>query len=272
MNMIFGKTQKQKFGTYEGAYSVVTDREIKDSQITLTDHEVEIVTRFFKGSIHVGNVTNSQGAAEKAFRLYPSGHLIHLNLVYPKPAKSELRLYLAAGKGFMPETGDVVFLFIKDAELWIGNMSEFNWRFQLSALTDDTDDNSYQDLINQTRQATVDVYKRRRQIALDAMAHANYRCEANPNHQLFLSKATGKNYLEAHHIIPVSLGSQFNMQLDVIENVVCLCPFCHRAIHHAEPVFAIPILDQLAKQRPVFEEFGVNSDDLYNFYALEKII
>lgn len=272
MKMRFGKTQKQKFGTYEGAYSVVTDREIKDSQITLTDHEVEIVTRFFKGSIHVGNVTNSQGAAEKAFRLYPSGHLIHLNLVYPKPAKSELRLYLAAGKGFMPETGDVVFLFIKDAELWIGNMSEFNWRFQLSALTDDTDDTSYQDLINQTRQATVDVYKRKRWVALDAMAHAKYRCEADPSHHLFSSKATGKNYLEAHHIIPISLGSQFSSELDVIENVICLCPFCHRAIHHAEAAFAIPILNQLAQQRPVFEKFGVNYDDLYNFYALEKII
>jgi 5-methylcytosine-specific restriction protein A len=270
--MLFGKTQKQKFGTYEGAYSVVTDREIKDSQITLTDHEVDITTRFFNGTIHVGNVKDSGGAAEKSFRLYPSGHQIHLNLVYPKPAKSELRLYLAAGKGFMPEAGDVVFLFIKDGELWIGNMSEFNWRFQLSALTEDTDDTSYQDLINQTRQATVDVYKRKRQVALDAMTHSNYRCEANRDHPLFLSKATGKNYLEAHHIIPVSLGSQFKMPLDVIENVVCLCPFCHRAIHHAEPAFAISILDQLAKQRPVFEKFGVNSDDLYNFYALEKII
>lgn len=97
--MIFSKTQKQKFGTYEGAYSVVTDREIKDSQITLTDHEVEITTRFFNGAIHVGNVKGSGGAAEKSFRLYPSGQHIHLNLVYPKPAKSELRLYLAAGKG-----------------------------------------------------------------------------------------------------------------------------------------------------------------------------
>ncbi|EGM79648.1 Putative restriction endonuclease [Rheinheimera sp. A13L] len=272
MKMIFGKTQKQKFGTYEGAYSVVTDREIKDSQITLTDHEVEIVTRLFKGTIHVGNVKDSWGAAEKTFRLYPSGHQMHLNLVYPKPGKSELRLYLAAGKGFMPETGDVVFLFIKDAELWIGNMSEFNWRFQLSALTDDTDDNSYQDLINQNRQATVDVYNRKRRVALDAMAHARYRCEATSSHRLFVSKATGKNYLEAHHIIPVSLGSQFNVQLDVIENVVCLCPFCHRALHHAEPGIAVPILDRIVKRRPVFTTFGVTANDLYNFYALEKII
>lgn len=90
------------------------------------------------------------------------------------------------------------------------------------------------------------------------MVQANYRCEINPSHQLFTSKATGQNYLEAHHIIPVSLGSQFSVQLDVMENVVCLCPLCHRAIHHAESAFAIPILDQLAKQRAVFEKFGVN--------------
>ncbi len=270
--MKFGKAQKQKFGTGEGAYSVVTAREIIDYQITLTDHEVEIVTCFFNGTIHVGNVKNSGSASEKTFKLYPSGDEIKLNLVYPKPAKSELRLYVGTKKGFIPDVGDVVFLFIKDGELWIGKMSEFNWRFHLSALTDDTGDIGYQDLINQTRQATVDVYKRKRQIALDTMAQANYRCEVNPSHALFTSKATGQNYLEAHHIIPISLGSQFSVQLDVMENVVCLCPFCHKAIHHAEPAFAIPILDQLTKQRPVFEKFGVNTDDLYNFYALEKII
>lgn len=270
--MRFGKTQGRKFGTYDGAYSIVTGREILDSQITLTDHEVDIVTRFFNGNIHVGNVKGSAGASRKSFKLYPSGDQIFLNLVYPKPAKAELRLYIASSRGFMPEINDVVFLFIKNGELWIGNMSEFNWRFQLSALTDDTDDNGYQELVNQTRQITVDVYRRNRQIALDAMALADYRCEVNPSHQLFTSKATGLNYLEAHHIIPVSLGSQFNMPLDVIENVVCLCPFCHRAIHHAKPDFAIPLLDQLSKQKPVFEKFGVNSDDLYNFYALEQII
>lgn len=88
----------------------------------------------------------------------------------------------------------------------------------------------------------------------------------------YVSKATGKNYLEAHHIIPVSLSQQFSQQLDVKENVVCLCPFCHRALHHAEPRVAIPILNRVVKQRPVFEKFGVSLEDLYNFYALEKIV
>lgn len=270
--MKFGRVQKQKFGTYDGAYSLITQREIKDSQITLTDHEVEIVTRFYGDTIHIGNVKDSDGASLKPFRRYPDGTQIHLNLIYPKPAKSELRLYIAKGRGFMPEAGDVVFIYLKDNELWVGKMSEFNWRFQLSALADDIDDTSYQDLVNQSRQVTTDVYKRKLQVALDVMAEANYRCEASPGHRLFVSKATGKNYLEAHHIIPVSLSQQFSQQLDVKENVVCLCPFCHRALHHAEPRVAIPILNRVVKQRPVFEKFGVSLEDLYNFYALEKIV
>lgn len=269
--MKFGKAQVIKFGTYDGAYSVVTAREIHDSQITLTDHEVEIVTRYFNGSIHTGNVRDSGGASEKQFRLFPSGSWVTLNLVYPKPVKSELRLYIAESKGFKPEVGDVVFFFIFNGELWIGNMSEFSWRFQLSVLTNDSDDSNYQDVINQSTQIRPDVYNRNRNVALEVFRNAGYRCEVDSSHHLFTSKATGKNYLEAHHIIPVSLYSQFNAHLDVIENVVAVCPHCHRALHHAEPTFAIPILDRLVSQRPVYAQFGIASDDLYNFYALEKI-
>ena len=42
----------------------------------------------------------------------------------------------------------------------------------------------------------------------------------------FLTPA-GRPFLEVHHILPLSRGG-----LDVIENVIALCPNCHRRRHH----------------------------------------
>ncbi|HDY7447493.1 TPA: HNH endonuclease [Vibrio vulnificus] len=42
----------------------------------------------------------------------------------------------------------------------------------------------------------------------------------------FIKRSNGEPYLEVHHIIPLSQGG-----LDSLENVISLCPNCHRKIH-----------------------------------------
>jgi hypothetical protein len=52
----FGSIQGIRFGTAERAYSTVTARENKDSQITLTDYEAELfVSNFGEENILTGN-------------------------------------------------------------------------------------------------------------------------------------------------------------------------------------------------------------------------
>jgi hypothetical protein len=59
--MLFGRSQNIKFETGVGTYSVVTDREHKDTQITATDHEAALLIEFFGlENIQRGNV-KSQG-------------------------------------------------------------------------------------------------------------------------------------------------------------------------------------------------------------------
>lgn len=53
------------------------------------------------------------------------------------------------------------------------------------------------------------------------------------HHPLFTS-LSGTPFLEAHHLIPLSAQSDFKYSLDIAENIVALCPNCHRAIHLAE--------------------------------------
>lgn len=126
--MKFGRHEATRFGTPDGAYSRVTETEYSDSQITLADYEQFLAeSHFGKNNIHRGRVSLSPSAARKPFRLFPSGRAIHLNLIYPKPEKEELRLYLSLRAGFKPEPHDVWFIFRKGADLWLGSLPHDKW-------------------------------------------------------------------------------------------------------------------------------------------------
>lgn len=276
--MKFGRAQVQKFGTEQGAYSFVTDRENFDSQITLTDHEAEIVISYFgMRNIHVGNVQSNKELSLKEFLLFPSEERVSLNLVYPKPDKTELRLYISSSKGFKPDAGDIWFVFVKADKIFIGSMKELEWRSESSILNKDDFDYNYQEIINGTDSIRLqklrekDVFGRDRNIALERMRIANYECEYDNSHKLFISRYSGKSYLEAHHIIPIALQNNYTISLDKIDNVCCLCPHCHRAVHHAAKNQTRKILNKLTSSRPTLEVYSLNIEDLYSLYAVEEI-
>lgn len=277
--MKFGKVQKRRFGTSNGAYSTVTDRENHDSQITLTDYEAElVVSHFGRSNLHVGNVQSNPTLACKPFRLYPGGEQIQLNIVFPKPEKTELRLYISSRAGFKPDGGEIWFMFLRDDEIWIGAMPEDTWRFESSELKNDEADSIYQESLDETDNIRIaklkerDTYARDRNVAIKRMELSGFSCEYDPKHNLFISRFSRKPYLEAHHLIPISLQGEFTEPLDTIHNVFCLCPYCHRAVHHAEESIARGILSSLADTRDVLNRFSLSLSDLYSLYAVEKIV
>lgn len=296
--MEFNIVQKMTFNARRGSYSIVTERELYDSQITATDAEAELLASYFSKrgeSIYTGNVRSSRGASGKIFKLFPHGENICLNLVYPKPGKSELRLYLSQRAGFFPNSGDVWFLFISnDNSLWIGAMPERIWRQKnsLGRKDDDSSSDSIFDEIDSTiieklnglgvpamARTVVQTWRisesvaRRRCLAVTRMMQTNFLCEFDSSHQLFTAKATGKPYLEAHHIIPVAFQDNFpSKPLDSINNICCLCPFCHRALHHAEGVLVRRMLTRIAETRNIAANFNLSTRDLYRLYAVEDIL
>jgi 5-methylcytosine-specific restriction protein A len=82
-----------------------------------------------------------------------------------------------------------------------------------------------------------------------ALESANYQCEYDSSHMYFISESTKENYVEAHHLIPLSKQREFNYSLDVSANIVSLCPVCHKKIHHAEDVVREPIIKHLLNAR-----------------------
>ncbi|WP_066379381.1 MrcB family domain-containing protein [Anabaena sp. CA = ATCC 33047] len=55
----------------------------------------------------------------------------------------------------------------------------------------------------------------------------------------------GKNFIEAHHKIPIASLEKTNITLDPLEDFIVLCSNCHRMIHRIKP---IPSLEEFQNQ------------------------
>lgn len=79
-------------------------------------------------------------------------------------------------------------------------------------------------------------YKRNPLLWKIAIQNAYYACEADPNHITFESAITHENFMEAHHLVPVKaqqeIWEKYWINVDCVENIVSLCPTCHRAFHN----------------------------------------
>lgn len=78
----------------------------------------------------------------------------------------------------------------------------------------------------------VEIQKRNKRIALNALAYANYTCEIDNGHKTFKRKNIDLNYTEPHHLVPMEYSKEFVVSLDVEENIVSLCSNCHKLIHY----------------------------------------
>lgn len=90
--------------------------------------------------------------------------------------------------------------------------------------------------VNIDKQEISKKYKRNPLLGKIAIHNAYYSCEHNPNHETFISEKTKKNFMEAHHLVPVKFQKQiwrkYGINVDCVENIVSLCPTCHRAFHN----------------------------------------
>lgn len=109
-------------------------------------------------------------------------------------------------------------------------------------------------------------------VAKLALEQANYQCIFGTDHLTFTSAATKKPFVEAHHIIPMEFQDQFEFSLDVPENIIALCPNCHRKIHQAvftEKEALITLLHELRKDGLKSRGLEIELSALKNLYSKE---
>ena len=96
-----------------------------------------------------------------------------------------------------------------------------------------------------------------------ALKKTNYKCELDNSHQTFIYK--GVQFMEGHHLIPMEYQHLFTNSLDVVSNIISLCPNCHRKIHYGEPLERIEMATKLYNiRKPDLEGiFKITSVDIY---------
>lgn len=117
---------------------------------------------------------------------------------------------------------------------------------------------------------------------IDTLLHANpnvkearklrsrYMCEVNPQHRTFTAKANNMPFVEGHHLIPFCKRNEFDVNIDIVENIVALCPVCHRQVHLATDDERRAILTKLYETNiGDLQKAGVDIslDKLIEFYS-----
>ncbi|PLR31220.1 MrcB family domain-containing protein [Chimaeribacter arupi] len=118
-----------------------------------------------------------------------------------------------------------------------------------------------------------EVYARDDRFSAEALHNAGFKCEYDPQHKTFKSNISNCNYVEAHHLIPISKQGKFKFSIDITENIVSLCPTCHRLLHHGLPSDKKPVLQKLYEDRQKSLELRaitVSMDELLDFYSREE--
>lgn len=122
-----------------------------------------------------------------------------------------------------------------------------------------TENEQYYNEINISQKRTKRDYK----IIDDAKKRDNFSCVVNEKHNTFLSG--GNNYTEGHYLIPMFQQKNFDFSLDIVENIVTLCPNCHREVHFADN--KKDILNTLyEKQEKILDKYGIKKIDLFTIY------
>jgi len=278
--MKFGALHKAYFDADDGAYSIVTEDERKKGQITLTetDGEAQIAIEHYSscGQTIPRKATKDQRLPVKTCTVDNQWENADIAINYPKSQGNELRIYRSEKSHFAYQAGDIWYTFVKDAHLHIGSMPEKEWRRQG---IDDYDDSKFQSNVDSDSSKPIVTivsgkkYSRSPKLSREALANANFQCEYDPSTHLFISRATGHPYLEAHHLVPFYATSQLGgHSLDLPENIVALAPHWHRAIHSAEEPIVHHILKKLTISHPaIMERCKITLDDLMHIYGCGEI-
>lgn len=122
---------------------------------------------------------------------------------------------------------------------------------------------------------TVNNIKRYRRNLLEvrkAKISADYICEYDNKHVTFVNNFDNNPYIEAHHLIPMATQGLFEYNIDFADNIICLCPNCHRRIHYGVISDKSEMVEKFYKERhEKIESFKVNIkyNDLKLFYNIK---
>ncbi len=286
MGLAFTAELNAFFGSTRGAYSKVTNDEFNKSQVTFVGAEQDLAESFFGNRLdgHHGSIEAIRASGfdpEFEFRIHPSGAVKRLTVSYKTNRAGELRFY-ARKDVFKPNPGEYWCIFQRGDEIWLGSFTDWT----LAAINDgilqprpralilEPEIDSYQDLINLNDPAKVQTtllrWRRNPNVAATALKNSGYVCEVHPEYPSFFFRGTSRIFVEAHHLIPMSLQDQFGKKsLDQIDNICVINPLSHRMLHHADfGVIESDLNKLIAKRSGLLSRLGLSKYDILEMYNI----
>lgn len=114
-------------------------------------------------------------------------------------------------------------------------------------------------------------YPRSHKVSINALRHANYKCEFDNTHLTFTRRNSDLSYTEPHHLVPITYHNNFEISLDVEENIVSLCCNCHKQIHLGKG-FEVMLEKLHNERRDLLTRVGIDIslDELIKLYKYDK--
>ncbi len=120
-------------------------------------------------------------------------------------------------------------------------------------------------------------YKRNPLLGKIAIHNSYYSCEHNPSHETFTSAKTKKPFMEAHHLVPVKfqrrIWKKYGINVDCVENIVSLCPTCHRAFHNGTDEVKKNIIETVYNRiipRYKSINFNITLEEIEKLYDIKR--
>lgn len=111
-----------------------------------------------------------------------------------------------------------------------------------------------------------------------ALKRAQYLCEIDSSHKTFMTDRLVP-YMEGHHLIPCTASNseyfwkEGQRNIDCVENIVCLCPTCHRQIHFGSETVrneALKLLFDKRKEQLARIGLRLTLNELISLYDSQK--
>lgn len=118
-----------------------------------------------------------------------------------------------------------------------------------------------------------DFYPRNLNESKLAKQRSHWKCENDISHITFKSESDNNQYMESHHLIPMSYQGLFHYSIDFADNIICLCPICHRKIHFAtDDVKSVMIQRFYNHRKNLYPKYGIEIDfrNLLEMYNIKK--
>ena len=119
-------------------------------------------------------------------------------------------------------------------------------------------------------------YKRNPLLGKIAIQNAYYCCERDARHETFISERTKKAFMEAHHLVPVmhqqEIWDKYEINVDCVENIISLCPTCHRAFHNGTKEVRARMIENLyEKLLPRYKSIGfdISVEEIKQLYGIK---